>query len=139
MFSFQLDLETLPLSTDTNFSYKMEPSICEMKVLYNFLSALKLKVYIPYFSPALDQCDMFIFVLIAYSLAILSAAHPSPSCRCMPSDACWPSQEQWASFNDSLGGKLVATAPLALPCHAPNYDATMCQHLKSQWTNPFLQ
>ena len=82
---------------------------------------------------------MFKFALAVCFFPFLAVSHPAPSCRCMPSDTCWPSPEEWANFNQSLGGKLVATTPLALPCHIPSYNSTTCQYLKSQWTNPFLQ
>lgn len=82
---------------------------------------------------------MFKIVFVICFFLSISAARPSLSCRCMPSDACWPSPAEWASFNKTLEGKLVATTPLALPCHAPNYNAATCQYLKAQWTNPFIQ
>ena len=82
---------------------------------------------------------MFKYIFTFCSLTLLGAAHPSSLCRCMPSDSCWPSPGEWNSFNKSLGGKLVATTPLALPCHTPNYNAAACQNLKNQWTNPFIQ
>ncbi|KAI4146181.1 MAG: hypothetical protein LQ341_002161 [Variospora aurantia] len=45
----------------------------------------------------------------------------------------------WDSFNQSLGGKLVATTPIASPCHhgpfGP-YDAQQCSELQSAWFYP---
>ena len=38
-------------------------------------------------------------------------------CRCFPGDNCWPALSEWAAFNQSLGGKLIGTVPLASPCH----------------------
>ena len=67
------------------------------------------------------------------------SAYPSKSCRCMPTDACWPTSDEWTKFNVSLGGKLLATTPLASPCHEPSYNATECRYLQSQWTLPQLQ
>lgn len=63
------------------------------------------------------------------------------ACRCFPGDACWPSAATWKSFNDTVGGRLIATVPLASPCHhdafAP-YDAGACQSLQAQWFSPAL-
>ncbi len=77
--------------------------------------------------------------LIVLYLSTLGTAYPSILCRCMPTDSCWPSSDEWAIFNKSIGGKLVATAPLALPCHEPDYNSTVCTYLQSQWTHPELQ
>ena len=63
----------------------------------------------------------------------------SASCRCMPSDTCWPTVQEWSRFNVSLGGKLIATVPLASPCHVPHYDASTCQYLQKNWNIPSLQ
>lgn len=82
---------------------------------------------------------MFKVVCFLSCLVSLISAYPSVSCRCMPTDTCWPSLDEWAKFNESMGGKLVATVPLASPCHGLSYNATECGYLQSQWTNPFLQ
>ncbi|RAL13378.1 FAD-dependent oxidoreductase [Aspergillus homomorphus CBS 101889] len=56
----------------------------------------------------------------------------------MPSDSCWPSVGDWSQFNSSVGGRLIKTVPLAAPCFGPNYNATECQYLRDQWTQPAL-
>ncbi|KAF2724761.1 FAD/FMN-containing isoamyl alcohol oxidase MreA [Polychaeton citri CBS 116435] len=61
------------------------------------------------------------------------------ACRCYPGDDCWPSAYEWATFNDTIGGKLVATVPLAAPCHNDRfaaYDNTTCSALQDGWTSP---
>jgi len=61
------------------------------------------------------------------------------SCKCFPGDACWPSPTKWASFNQSLGGKLIATVPIGSPCHYSAfgpYDEIQCEALRAAWTNP---
>ncbi|KAK7750865.1 hypothetical protein SLS62_007264 [Diatrype stigma] len=69
---------------------------------------------------------------------------PPPHCRCFPGDACWPSPAEWAAFNSTLGGRLIATVPLASPCHdddfggASSYDADRCAAIQSAWANPEL-
>ena len=63
----------------------------------------------------------------------------SSGCRCFPGDTCWPALSEWTAFNQSLGGKLIATVPLASPCHddifAP-FDAQLCTELQSTWFFP---
>ncbi|KAK7984140.1 hypothetical protein PG989_011542 [Apiospora arundinis] len=55
------------------------------------------------------------------------------SCKCFPGDTCWPSESSWASLNDTVGGRLVATVPLGSPCHDPTYDEQVCASLRAQW------
>jgi hypothetical protein len=55
------------------------------------------------------------------------------TCKCFPGDACWPVQEQWDHLNSTVGGRLIATAPLGSPCHDPNYDVEACRLLQEQW------
>ncbi|KAL2162840.1 hypothetical protein VTH06DRAFT_6676 [Thermothelomyces fergusii] len=57
-------------------------------------------------------------------------------CKCFPGDACWPSASAWNSLNETVGGRLIATVPLAEACHDPNYDAERCQVLRDGWQNP---
>jgi len=60
-------------------------------------------------------------------------------CRCFPGDACWPEKADWDAFNTTLGGKLIATKPIASVCHedpfAP-YDAQACADLQAVWDFP---
>lgn len=70
-------------------------------------------------------------------LALRSSTGASDSsCKCFPGDECWPSTSTWESFNKTIDGRLVATVPLASPCHTPNYDAGECNVLKEGWTMP---
>ncbi|KAK7983488.1 MFS transporter [Apiospora arundinis] len=61
------------------------------------------------------------------------------NCKCFPGDPCWPSESEWAAFNRTVGGRLVATVPLAAPCHhsplAP-YDPVACAAVRSTWWFP---
>ncbi|KAH9897401.1 hypothetical protein F4778DRAFT_232684 [Xylariomycetidae sp. FL2044] len=63
----------------------------------------------------------------------------STFCRCFPGDTCWPSESDWAEFNRTVEGRLVATIPVASVCHdnpwVP-YDAEACAHLQSVWDVP---
>lgn len=62
------------------------------------------------------------------------------SCRCFPGDICWPSLDIWEAFNRTLGGKLVATVPIASPCHdtfqGVEYDPVDCAHIQKNWVDP---
>jgi hypothetical protein len=69
----------------------------------------------------------------------------------MPTDAGWPSAATWASLNDTVQGQLIATVPLAAPCHDgsapkggltrdwPQYDEQKCTELQERWLEPELQ
>ncbi|KAK7991068.1 hypothetical protein PG990_015348 [Apiospora arundinis] len=36
-------------------------------------------------------------------------------------------------LNATVGGRLIATAPLGAPCHDPSYDEATCQSMQSRW------
>ncbi|KAI1496234.1 FAD binding domain-containing protein [Biscogniauxia marginata] len=68
-------------------------------------------------------------------------------CRSIPGDSSWPTRSEWDSLNQSVSGKLIATIPIAAPCHATaavsgqsnlsslfNEDA--CEVLRSTWFFP---
>ena len=80
------------------------------------------------------------------SFALLATFSPTvfandDQCRCFPGDECWPSVSKWSSFNETLGGKLIATIPLAAVCHDasnthpdwPSYDEEACSQLQQRW------
>lgn len=82
-----------------------------------------------------------VLVLILSFFSHATAAGSNATCRCFPGDSCWPSIAAWNSFNASLGGKLVATVPLAAPCHQDfagkmTYDKAVCDQLQQEWTLP---
>jgi hypothetical protein len=73
-------------------------------------------------------------LLALFYAAVLSLAAGSNSqCRSVPGDAEWPDASAWSALNNTIGGRLLATVPLAAPCHAPNYDAQRCAFLQEQW------
>ncbi|KAG6365629.1 hypothetical protein INS49_007240 [Diaporthe citri] len=57
-------------------------------------------------------------------------------------DQCWPSATDWDSFNQTLGGKLIRTVPIASPCHdtfpGVSYDALTCADIQANWVRPTL-
>lgn len=72
-------------------------------------------------------------------LAKLSGAQNNTNCLALPGDAAWPNAEAWSALNETVNGKLVKTVPIGSPCHDPNYDASACDALKAEWTNPLTQ
>lgn len=69
----------------------------------------------------------------------------------MPTDAGWPSTDHWNQLNATVCGQLIATVPLAAPCHDatepgqglsrdwPAYDEEKCATLQNSWLEPELQ
>ncbi|KAF7872449.1 hypothetical protein EAF04_003370 [Stromatinia cepivora] len=60
-------------------------------------------------------------------------------CRCFPGDACYPSITEWDRFNQTISGKLIATAPIAAVCHDNQfaaYNADACAKLRDNWFFP---
>ncbi|KAI1490699.1 putative alcohol oxidase [Biscogniauxia mediterranea] len=60
------------------------------------------------------------------------------TCRCFPGDECWPTYSQWNEFNLTVGGRLIATVPLAAPCHGDLYNATECTRIRAAWHDPAI-
>ncbi|KAI1074439.1 FAD binding domain protein [Whalleya microplaca] len=79
---------------------------------------------------------------IATSRPSLSLFHKRPRCRCFPGDTCWPSSTEWDSLNQTVGGKLIATVPIASPCHdsfpGVSFDADECARIQENWSRPEL-
>lgn len=77
------------------------------------------------------------------SLAVLGtlavSAQAGEQCRCFPGDPCWPTADEWRRFNQTIDGRLVATVPIASPCHTPGYDEAQCATLKDEWRWPQVQ
>lgn len=69
----------------------------------------------------------------------------------MPTDAGWPTKDHWTQLNETVGGQLIATVPLAASCHDsttprqglsrdwPAYDEEKCTALQDSWLEPELQ
>jgi hypothetical protein len=98
-----------------------------------FPKRITITQHIPWLFPRYRFLVSSVFV-IPYSQFLASK-----ECRCFPGDYCWPSQAQWNTFNETLGGKLVATVPLAAPCHVDSftpYDAEQCGAVQDTWWYP---
>ncbi|KAL6231482.1 hypothetical protein BDW75DRAFT_233576 [Aspergillus navahoensis] len=64
---------------------------------------------------------------------------PQPPCYYLPSDPYYPTPFQWQTLNASLHGSLLATTPLALPCHNTQpgfYNSTICAEIRKTWPLP---
>ncbi|KAI4858739.1 FAD-binding domain-containing protein [Hypoxylon rubiginosum] len=87
------------------------------------------------------------------SLLVLSAAvavrnlgpnATTTHCRSVPHDASWPSQSDWDSLNHTVGGKLIATVPIAAACHnslfsqsnLSRFNQPDCDALRNVWYYP---
>ncbi|KAI1393001.1 FAD-binding domain-containing protein [Hypoxylon trugodes] len=63
-------------------------------------------------------------------------------CRVIPGDTTWPSEDDWNLLNQTVGGKLIATVPIASPCHrssegnADSFDQSKCDALRDEWFFP---
>lgn len=64
-------------------------------------------------------------------------------CRAIPGDSSWPGPSQWYQFNQTVGGNLIATVPIAAPCHntlfgQPRgvYNQDECDALRNVWYFP---
>lgn len=69
-----------------------------------------------------------------------SVTATSGRCKIIPRDAEWPSEDDWASFNNTLGGALLKPKPLASVCYAgEGYSAAKCDQLKGSWAGMNLQ
>lgn len=76
---------------------------------------------------------------IRFGSATVSSA-PSDDCKVVPGDSEWPSDEDWVTFNETLGGVLLKPKPLGSVCYAGDgYSATKCENLKKNWAGMNLQ
>ncbi|KAJ5248565.1 FAD/FMN-containing dehydrogenase, partial [Penicillium chermesinum] len=82
-------------------------------------------------------------LLLLSFLCLPSIAYPTQSaedCLCFPGESCWPSTAEWAAFNRTVGGRLIATTPIGSPCHKNNpfspYDEAACNNLRANWEFP---
>ncbi|KAF4956011.1 hypothetical protein FGADI_4184 [Fusarium gaditjirri] len=83
--------------------------------------------------------------LFPIALAVLAyVVYPSTydsnraaSCLVLPTDTLWPSIADWENLNATVGGRLIATTPLATVCHDPHFDAAKCDIIKKKWLHPF--
>lgn len=64
---------------------------------------------------------------------VTAPSQNSTACRSIPGDARWPTPAAWSRLNATVGGRLIATVPLAHVCHDPAYSAEECARVTQQW------
>lgn len=77
--------------------------------------------------------------LACITILVSSALASDTGCRYFPGDACWPNPAEWAAFNKTVNGRLIATIPIASVCHQNSlvpYNAAKCQQLQDNWLLP---
>ncbi|RAL62696.1 hypothetical protein DID88_004539 [Monilinia fructigena] len=79
-----------------------------------------------------------LFLLFPFFCAISAQKARKSTCKALPGDRSWPSTAEWNSLNHTVDGRLIATVPIASPCHDPNYDSAECAYLQANWGNPSL-
>ncbi|KAI6091641.1 FAD-binding domain-containing protein [Hypoxylon rubiginosum] len=68
-------------------------------------------------------------------------------CRSIPGDPTWPTETDWNHLNATIGGKLIATSPIAAACHhssslggsatsSSTFDQEACDALRDTWFFP---
>lgn len=81
--------------------------------------------------------------LVALFAATASAAAvgggAAQKCRYIPGDVGWPSRREWEHLNATVGGRLIATVPVAHVCHETGpfaaYNETACEDLGRAFQN----
>ncbi|KAM0308775.1 hypothetical protein ACHAO8_009643 [Botrytis cinerea] len=71
--------------------------------------------------------------------SLISASPLKSTCRCFPGDSCYPDTTAWDALNATVGGKLIATVPIAAVCHFDQfvaYDEAACATLRDNWFYP---
>ncbi|KAI1111784.1 FAD-binding domain-containing protein [Nemania sp. NC0429] len=76
---------------------------------------------------------------IAPSVCMPSTSHIAAACKPIPGDPTWPSLAEWGKLNRTVGGRLIATLPIAHVCHDPTYSDEECIALRNQWGISELQ
>jgi hypothetical protein len=82
------------------------------------------------------------FMELAKYFAILSlfssiiVASQSQNCKAIPGTSSWPSHDAWATLNNTVSGKLIASIPPGGVCHPgqPNYNNVSCATVANLWT-----
>ncbi|KAI0436258.1 FAD-binding domain-containing protein [Xylaria telfairii] len=76
-------------------------------------------------------------------LADVNFTNTNFQCRTIPGDSSWPVDSIWIELNGTLNGRLIATVPIAAPCHKsvsgePNtlFDEDECATLRDNWFFP---
>lgn len=79
--------------------------------------------------------------LVVVIVAVTLNYGGSQQCRVIPGDQSWPNLEHWNELNQTVHGKLIASMPLAAPCHhtsegATTFNQDRCNALRDEWFFP---
>lgn len=74
-------------------------------------------------------------VLLVPCFGIAAWAATDPGYNCRPGQTCWPSPQEWSQFNESIGGHLYETIPIAAPCYnsSPYYNEVTCKEVQAYY------
>lgn len=81
------------------------------------------------------------YLLSLATLCGITLAESTPSkftnCKANPLDSTWPHNSQWQAVNESIGGSLISTSPVAASCwNDTAFDSPYsCQTVESNWTS----
>ncbi|KAJ2986193.1 hypothetical protein NUW58_g5144 [Xylaria curta] len=74
--------------------------------------------------------------LVALGHASAARSERDGACKAFPGTTTWPSQDNWAKFNQSLGGKLIKPGPPpGAVCHPgePTFNPDQCAIVTAAW------
>ena len=75
--------------------------------------------------------------VILFSLPLVKSQQ---ACKVFPGDPSWPDDSTWSLLNQSTGGAVIKTIPIAAPCYPGLfYNSDECAYVTAQWTNSSLQ
>lgn len=89
-----------------------------------------------YLVVGLAQSPFFTASAHAVVRSNLHHLNTNATCLHMPGDTQWPNDTEWNAFNASIEGGLIAGLPLGHVCHGDDYNSSLCDVLKVQFTQP---
>ncbi|KAI1763346.1 FAD-binding domain-containing protein [Hypoxylon sp. FL1150] len=88
------------------------------------------------------------FLALVIALGVRYSNYGSTNhCRSIPGDLSWPTKADWNQLNATVGGRLIATSPIAASCHyssslggsatsSSTFDQKACDALRNEWFFP---
>lgn len=94
-------------------------------------------VNFPFEAVQLADADATGYPAVAFGNAsAVPAKYSGPRCKVGPGDAGWPSDQEWATFNKSLSGRLLKPAPAGAVCYpGPLYNKDRCEFVAGPAAN----
>lgn len=120
----------------------LQPSVCNMLTTVFLLFLLIFRSIALNFDWEREQLTVAEAAtndVIRFGNSLGTTATPN-GCRVIPGDSEWPSEDDWATFNETLGGALLKPKPPASVCYTgEDYSAAKCEQLRKSWTGMNLQ